>query len=72
MEAPEGNEGNGNAYLKYAGLATQWAAMLLAAVWCGHKLDHFLGWKVPVFVILLSMSALGVSLWKLIADTKKK
>lgn len=55
-----------NDTMRYAGLGTQWAVMLGLAVWGGLKLDKLTGWKVPVFLILLPLLALGVSLWQLI------
>ena len=58
--------------MRYAGLATQWLAMLLLGVWVGHKLDGWLGWRVPVFLIVLPMVALVVSLYGIIKEFNKK
>ena len=57
--------------MRYAGLATQWMAMLLAGVWIGIKLDKWTGWKFPLFVILLPLIALCYSLWQLIREFNK-
>jgi len=57
--------------MRYAGLATQWMVMLLIAVWAGHKIDKLTAWRVPVFVILFPLVALGVSLWQLINEFNK-
>ena len=57
---------------RYAGLSTQWAVMLLIAVWAGHKLDGFTHWRVPVFVILLPLCSLVLSLIHLIKEVNKK
>lgn len=57
--------------MRYAGLATQWMAMLLIAVWAGHKLDNKLNWKVPLFLILIPVAALALSLWQLIKELNK-
>ncbi len=54
--------------MRYAGLATQWLVMLLLAVWAGYKVDGWLGWGVPVFLVLLPLVALSVSLWKLVKE----
>lgn len=55
-----------NNMMRFAGLATQWLVMLLAAVWIGLKLDKWTGWKFPLFIILLPLAALCISLWQLV------
>jgi hypothetical protein len=61
-----------NATMRYAGLATQWMVMLLTAFFLGYKLDfQWIGWKFPLFLILLPLLALGVSLWQLIREFNK-
>lgn len=61
-----------NNMMRYAGLATQWMVMLLVGVWVGYKLDHWIGWRVPLFLILLPLIALFVSLWQLIKTFNKQ
>lgn len=60
-----------NSMMRYAGLGTQWMAMLGIAVWGGWKLDQLTGWKVPVFIITLPLISLCVSLWQLIREFNK-
>ena len=58
--------------MRYAGLATQWMALLLAAFWLGWNLDFkWIGWKFPLFLILLPLLALGYSLWQIIREFNK-
>ena len=58
--------------MRYAGLATQWMVMLLVAFWLGYSLDFkWIGWKFPLFLILLPLLSLGVSLWQLIKEFNK-
>ena len=57
--------------MRYAGLATQWMAMLLIAVWGGHKIDKMLNWRIPVFTILFPVVSLAVSMWQLINELNK-
>ena len=57
--------------MRFAGLATQWMVTLLIAVWGGYKIDKWLGWKFPVFLILLALSALAFSFWQLINELNK-
>lgn len=61
-----------NGTMRYAGLATQWMVMLGVACWLGYSLDFkWIGWKFPLFLILLPLAALGVSLWQLIKEFNK-
>lgn len=60
-----------NNMMRYAGLATQWLAMLGIAVWIGFKLDKLTGWKFPLFIVSLPLIALCVSLWQLIREFNK-
>jgi chromate transport protein ChrA len=57
--------------MRYAGLATSWLITLLVAVWAGYKLDEWLKWKVPVFIIVLPTIAIIYLLWKIIKDFSK-
>ncbi|MGN6568333.1 MAG: hypothetical protein ACTHJ0_10295 [Flavipsychrobacter sp.] len=54
--------------MRYAGLATQWLALLGVAVWLGLKLDSWTKWKFPVFVVTFPLVALIVSLWQLVKE----
>jgi F0F1-type ATP synthase assembly protein I len=56
--------------MRYAGLATQWMAMLLIAVWAGYKLDQKLR-TTPIFVILFPVLSLAVSMWQLVKELNK-
>lgn len=58
--------------MRYAGLATQWMVMMGLGVWLGYKLDKYLGWSVPLFLILFPLISLTVSLWQLIKEFNKK
>jgi F0F1-type ATP synthase assembly protein I len=65
-----------NSTARYAGLATQWLAMLLAAVWIGWKVDKWIGDKAikpnfHVLIILLPLIALCASLWQIINEFNK-
>ncbi len=58
--------------MRYAGLATQWMVMMGIGVWAGYKLDHKIGWRVPLLTILFPLIALVVSLWQIIKEFNKK
>ncbi|MBS1783034.1 MAG: hypothetical protein JSS78_08195 [Bacteroidetes bacterium] len=58
--------------MRFAGLATQWMVMLLVAVWLGWQIDFkWIGWKFPLFLILLPLLALSMSLLQLIRELNK-
>lgn len=57
--------------LRFAGLATQWMVTLLIAVWGGYKIDKWIGWKFPVFLIVFALGALAFSFWQLINELKE-
>jgi len=57
--------------MRFAGLATQWMVTLLIAVWGGHKIDKWLEWKFPVFLILFALGALALSFWQFINELNR-
>jgi len=64
--------GKYNSTMRYAGLGMQWMAMLLLAFWLGYRLDfEWIGWKFPLFLILLPLLALGISFWQLMREFNK-
>ncbi len=56
---------------RYIGLATQMMVTLGLGVYAGYKLDEKTGWKIPIFIIILPLIALGISLWQLIKAFNK-
>lgn len=65
-----GNNSNKDTY-RYIGLATQMMVTLGLGVYAGYKLDEKTGWKIPIFIIILPLIALGISLWQLIKAFNK-
>ncbi len=70
------DKNNMNNTARYAGLATQWLVMLLAAVWIGWELDSWIGGKLSkpnfhVLIIVLPLAALCASLWQIINEFNK-
>jgi hypothetical protein len=53
-------------------MASEMMAMLGVAVFAGYKLDRWLAWEVPVFLIFFPLVALAVFLWHLIKVTGRK
>lgn len=58
-------------WIRYTGLATEMMAMLGIATFAGYKLDQWLQWKLPVFLIIFPLLALALLLWRLIKATGK-
>ena len=60
-----------NDYLRFSGFGFQMVATLGLAAWGGLKLDAYFGLKVPVFLIVLLLSALGGSLYIFVRQVTK-
>lgn len=52
-------------YARYGSLAFQMAAVIALAVWGGRWLDGLVGWKFPLFTIVLLLAALAGVIWSL-------
>ncbi|MBL7755255.1 MAG: AtpZ/AtpI family protein [Chitinophagaceae bacterium] len=53
-------------------MATQFLATLGVAFFVGMKLDAWIGWKFPLFLILLPLLGLAGTLWAVYKDTNSK
>jgi F0F1-type ATP synthase assembly protein I len=60
-----------NAYLRYIGLGFQLIALIGAALFVGYKIDQWAGFRFPLFMIVLSLLAIGLLLWRIVKDTSK-
>lgn len=54
-----------NNYLRYSGLGLQLLLTIGVGAWLGYWLDDFFDLKFPVFLLLLTFSSLGGSLYQL-------
>lgn len=61
-----------NAYARFGTLGIQMVAFLALGVFGGHWLDKTMGWKFPVFTLLLTFMGIAGALWFLFQETKKK
>jgi len=61
-----------NAYLRYSNLAIQMIVIIGGGTYGGFRLDKYLGWKFPVFTIVLSLLSVAVAIWFAIKDLLKK
>ena len=58
-------------YARYGGLAFQMAAVIALSVWGGQWLDGLLGWKFPLFTILLLLTGLTGVIWSIYRSVRK-
>ena len=61
-----------NAYAKYSGLAIQMLLIIGAGTYGGFRLDKYLGWKFPLFTVVLSLLSVVTAIWYSIKDFLKK
>lgn len=59
-------------WLRYVGLGTELMGALGLSAWLGYKLDRWMGFSVPVLLIIFPFAAFAVFLWNLIRTTGKK
>lgn len=71
MEEPSSRKKPHNLLLRYAGLAFQMLAAIGIALWAGYMLDQWIGLRIPVFMIIFSLLALALLLWRIVKDTGK-
>ncbi|MBL0256326.1 MAG: AtpZ/AtpI family protein [Bacteroidetes bacterium] len=58
--------------MRYASMATQMLAIIGLGVWGGVKLDAYLGLKVSVFTLVLSLLSVAAAIYLSIKDFIKK
>ncbi len=61
-----------NAYLKYSGLAIQLFLTIGIAGWLGYKLDQYLDFTFPVFLIVFIVFSFGGMMYYLFRELNKK
>ena len=60
-----------NAYARYSSLAIQMMVIIAGGTYGGFRLDKYLGWKFPVFTLLLSLLSVGIAIWQAVRDLLK-
>lgn len=58
-----------NSWQKYAGMAFQILAALGVAFFIGYHIDKFIGWRYPVFLLLMPLIALAGVFYQVLRDT---
>jgi hypothetical protein len=75
MSDRKGSSDNRSLLLKYAGLATQWAIIILVSIYAGKKTDIWFRFKQPIWAWVLPLLSILGMLIHIIRDTsnpKKK
>lgn len=60
-----------NNYLKYSSLGLQLLAAIGIAGWGGYKLDQYLQWKFPAFMLLSGFIAFGGMIYQIYKSVMK-
>ncbi len=68
MMIPEKKKKQLNNYVQYTSLGFQMMIIIAAGTFAGYKLDIWLGLKVPVFLIILSVVSVGIAIYHAIKD----
>jgi F0F1-type ATP synthase assembly protein I len=61
-----------NSYLKYSGLAVQLLGTIAVSGWIGYKIDQWLGFKYPVFMITLGFLGFGGIIYQVYRSINKE
>ena len=63
---------NKNSIMRYALMGTQMMVIIGLGVFGGVKLDEYLGWKIPVCTLVLSLLSVSAAIYLSIKDFLKK
>ncbi|MBK7432321.1 MAG: AtpZ/AtpI family protein [Bacteroidetes bacterium] len=58
--------------MRYASMGTQMMVIIGLGVFGGVKLDEYLGWKIPIATLVLSLLSVAVAIYLSIRDFLKK
>lgn len=59
-------------YMRYASMGTQMLVIIGLGVFGGYKLDKYMGNKIPVFTLVLSLLSVAAAIYLSIKDFLKK
>ena len=55
-------------YGKYSGMATQMLVIILLFIYAGYRLDKYLQWEFPVFIISFSFIGVIVAIFVVVKE----
>ncbi|MFI5205022.1 MAG: AtpZ/AtpI family protein [Flavobacteriales bacterium] len=47
------------------------AVVIFGGIYGGFRLDHWIGWKFPVFTLLFALASLSLAIYIMIRDLQK-
>ncbi len=59
-------------YVRYSAVGFQMMGIILVGVFGGYYLDRYLGWKFPLFTLLLSLLSIAAAMYFLFKETGRK
>lgn len=60
-----------NTYLKYSGLGLQLLLLIAGAGWLGYRLDQYVGFRFPLFLLLFVLAAFAGAIYNLYRSINK-
>lgn len=72
QQPPKNARQSDRSVLKYATMGTQMLVIMLVFTFGGYKLDHYLGFKAPVFTVSLSLLGIFAALYLTLKDLLRK
>ncbi len=73
MQTPKKNNNNKlKDYIKYSNIGIQMMLIIVLGTFGGFKLDEYLDWGFPLFVILFSLLSVAIAIYIGIKDVIKK
>lgn len=63
--------GQHNNYLRFSGIAVKMGVIIFAGVYGGLKLDEYLNFQKPVFVLIGSILSVALAIYSIIKDLSK-
>jgi F0F1-type ATP synthase assembly protein I len=61
-----------NSYLKYSSLGIQLLGAIGVAGWLGYRLDKYLSWKFPVFMLTFVLLSFGSMMYRIYISLNKE
>lgn len=61
-----------NSFAKYSSITVQMVVVICIFSFAGFKCDQWLGWKFPLFTVVLSLSGVGVGIYLSVKDFLQK
>ncbi len=61
-----------NSFAKYSSIAVQMVVVICIFSFAGFKCDKWIGWRFPLFTVILSLSGVGIGIYLSVKDFLQK